>query len=141
MLIGIYASTRNHVVASAFAEGFRQCEAQTASRNLDYYRGEVEDFDLVLVEDGLSRGRLARDAYQARGIVVAVFNVAPDGRLRVEIGTMEFDPLTLEEVRDGGYLRAMFEDGKGNQPLGTEMNPDRKRVKPHRGRKVVPPNL
>jgi len=115
MLTGIYAATRHHVAVAALVEGLQRCEMQAAARNLDYWRGEVEDFAHVVVEDADGSGRKVRDAYLARGI--AVVGVAwqppsPSGTDAPRIGFAAGDGepvyLSLDEARRGEGLRELL---------------------------------
>jgi len=112
MLTGIYTTTQSHSAAAALLEGLRRCEAQAAARNLDYWRGEVEDFAHVMVEDADGRGRGVHDAYQARGIVVVGFVWQPPSPSNTDAPQLGFaagdgEPvyLSLDEARRGEGLR------------------------------------
>src|SRR5690606_38401305 len=67
---GIYAGG-SHPVAAALRKGFAAMGCMAAARASEYYRGEVENFDLV-VSYGMRAGRRVRDAYQAAGVPVVV---------------------------------------------------------------------
>src|SRR5690606_31578013 len=72
MRVGIYAGA-SHPAVTALLQGFALCGATAHARNSAYHRGEIENFDLVVVY-GLRAGRRVRDAYQAAGVAVVVFD-------------------------------------------------------------------
>jgi len=72
MRVGIYAGA-SHPAVTALLQGFALCGATAHARNSAYHRGEIENFDLVVVY-GLRAGCRVRDAYQAAGVAVVVFD-------------------------------------------------------------------
>lgn len=66
MRVGVYAGA-NHPIAPALAAGFTSQGAGAFVRASDYYRDEIEPFDLVVVY-GARSGARVRTAYTAAGI-------------------------------------------------------------------------
>jgi len=82
MRVGIYAGG-SHPVVTALREGFAAMGCKVAARASEYYRGEVENFDLV-VSYGMRAGRRVRDAYRAEGVPVVVVDWGYMARVNVK---------------------------------------------------------
>lgn len=122
MRIGIY-SRPAHPIASALATGFAALGCLSAHRAQRYWRGEVEEFDLVMV-NGMRIGAEIAAAYQDVGIPVLVYDFGylkrvnardeyTQGHWQVGLGGLNriptaecpsdrFDALGLEIVEQGG---------------------------------------
>lgn len=82
MRVGIYAGG-SHPVVAALRKGFAAMGCMAAARASEYYRGEVENFDLV-VSYGMRAGRRVRDAYRAAGVPVVVVDWGYMARVNVK---------------------------------------------------------
>jgi len=121
MRVGIYSGAHN-VAALALGEGFSLTGAEVSHRNVQYYRGERERFDLV-VTLALREGRAVLESYSgACPVLVADWGYLarvnqPDesaaGHWQVSLGGLNqvptfacpsdrFDALGLEIVEQGG---------------------------------------
>lgn len=122
MRVGIYSGVHN-ATALALGEGFVLAGAEVSHRNVRYYAGETEDFDVV-VTFALREGRAVLERYSAAGrwVLVADWGYlarvnhsgeSASGHWQISLGGLNkiliftcppdrFDALGLDLVERGG---------------------------------------